>query len=164
MGQLDEELERRLPRDAERHERRHRVPLTLSFAAMTKRGGIVLADGERAYFVPAEVAQKLVPVPAIARVPGAHADLLGIAQVDGLIVPVVAIGQAERRAMLVVEHVGEPIGLVGADVLASGTFEATADGVRHDGRVAKPLDLGAIYARLQAGARAGRADSRRDPT
>ena len=36
--------------------------------------------------------------------------------------------------------------------------------VRHDGRIAKPLDLATIYARLQAGSWAGRADSRRDPT
>jgi hypothetical protein len=130
-----------------------------------KRGGIVLADGERAYFVPAEFAKKLVPMPVVARVPGAHLDLVGIAQVEGVVVPVVAIGQGARRAMLVVEHMGEPIGLVGADVLATGAFDAAGDGasVRHDGRVAKPLDLGAIYARLQAGSWAGRADSRRDP-
>jgi hypothetical protein len=131
-----------------------------------KRGGIVLADGERAYFVPAELAQKVVPTPQVARVPGAHADLVGIAQVEGVVVPVVAIGQGPRNAMLVVEYKGEPIGLVGADVLATGAFEAAGDGasVRHDGRIAKPLDLASIYARLQAGSWAGRADSRRDPT
>jgi hypothetical protein len=133
---------------------------------MTKQGGIVLVDGDCAYFVPAEVAQKLVPMPAVARVPGAHADLVGIAHVDGVVVPVVAIGQGPRRAMLVVEHVGEPIGLVGADVLATGAFEPAGDGgsVRHDGRVATPLDLTAIYARLHGGSWAGRVDSRREPS
>jgi hypothetical protein len=129
-----------------------------------KRGGIVLADGERRLFVPAAVAQKVVPVPEVARVPGAHADLVGIAQVDGVVLPVVTIGNAGRPAMLVVNYMGEPIGLVGASVVATGEFEAAGDGasVRHDGRVVKPLDLAAIYARLQAGSWAGRADSRRD--
>jgi CheW-like domain len=127
-----------------------------------KRGGIVLADGERAFFVHAANAQKLVPMPEVSRVPGAHEDLVGIAQVDGVVLPVVSIG-ASRRAMLVVEYAGEPIGIVGADVLATGAFEAAGDGssVRHDGRIAKPLDLAGLYARLQAGSWAGRADSRR---
>jgi hypothetical protein len=122
-----------------------------------KRGGIVLGDENRLYFVPAHAAERVVPVPQVARVPGAHPDLVGIALVDGTILPVVAIGSG-RGGMLVVSYMGEPIGLVGADVLATGTFEAAGDGasVRHDGRFAKPLDLTAIYAHLQAGSWAGR--------
>jgi len=128
-----------------------------------KRGGIVLGDAERLVFVPATIAQKVVPSPDLARVPGAHADLLGIAQVDGVVLPVVAIGQGARGAMLVVSHLGEPIGLVGADILVTGAFEAVGDGasVRYDGRVARPLELEAIYARLQASSWVGARESRR---
>jgi hypothetical protein len=65
--------------------------------------------------------------------------------------------------MLVVSHLGEPIGLVGADVLVTGAFEAAGDGasVRHDGRLARPIDLEAIYTRLQASSWVGAPESRR---
>jgi hypothetical protein len=122
-----------------------------------KRGGIVLGDDEHLFFVPAHTAERVVPVPEVARVPGSHPDLLGIAHVDGAIVPVVSIGEG-RAGMLIVSYMGEPIGVVGARVLATGVFEAAGDGasVRHDGRSAKPLDVAALYARVQAGSWAGR--------
>ncbi len=122
-----------------------------------RRGGIVLDDGSHLYFVPAHVAERVAPLPEVARVPGTHVDLVGITLYEGTILPVVSIGLA-RSAMLVISYLGEPIGIVGADVVSSGTFEAAGDGasVRHDGRIAKPLDLPGIYARLQAGSWAGR--------
>ena len=122
-----------------------------------RRGGIVLDDGSHLFFVPAHVAEKVAPIPDIARVPCAQPELVGIALHEGAILPVVAIGPA-RAAMLVISYMGEPIGLVGATVVATGSFEAAGDGasVRHDGRIAKPLDLPGIYARMQAGSWAGR--------
>jgi hypothetical protein len=122
-----------------------------------KRGGIVLEDGDRLFFVPAHVAERVAVVPAVAPVPGAHSDLLGIALIEGAIVPVVAIG-SHRSTMLLVSYLGEPIGLVGGNVLATGTFESAGDGasVRYDGHVLKPLDVAAIYTRLQTGSWAGR--------
>ena len=122
-----------------------------------RRGGIVLDDGAQLYFVSAHVADRVAPMPEVARVPGTHSDLVGITLHDGAILPVVSIGAA-RASMLVVSYMGEPIGLVGASVVATGTFEAAGDGasVRHDGRIAKPLDLAGIYGRLQSGSWAGR--------
>ncbi len=117
----------------------------------------MLDDGGHLYFVPAHVADRVAPMPDVARVPGTHADLIGIALYEGTILPVVAIGTA-RSSMLVISYLGEPIGIVGADVVSSGAFEAAGDGasVRHDGRIAKPLDLAGIYARLQSSSWAGR--------
>lgn len=122
-----------------------------------RRGGVVLDDGAHLHFVPAHVADRVAPLPEVARVPGTHPDLVGIALYEGNILPVVSIGAA-RSAMLVISYLGEPIGIVGGNVLATGTFEAAGDGasVRYDGRVAKPLDLAGIYGRLQAGSWAGR--------
>jgi hypothetical protein len=107
--------------------------------------------------LPANVAEHVAPVPEVARVPGTHADLVGITLHEGALLPVVSIGSS-RAAMLVITYRGEAIGIVGATVLATGTFEAAGDGasVRHDGRIAKPLDLAGIYGRLQAGSWAGR--------
>ncbi len=122
-----------------------------------KRGGIVLGAGSHLFFVPSHVASKVAPMPPLERVPGAHPDFVGITLFEGNILPVVSIGGA-RAAMLVIRYMGEPIGIVGADVVATGTFEAAGDGasVRHDAQTARPLDLAAIYARLQAGSWAGR--------
>lgn len=60
-------------------------------------GGVVFRASGELYFLPASVAVKVVPVPEIARVPGAPAELEGVALVDGQIVPVVAASGARER-------------------------------------------------------------------
>jgi len=57
-------------------------------------------------------------------------------------VPVVAIGSA-RGTMVVCSYLGEQVALVGGEVVQTGMC---------DDAQAKPLDLAAIYARIQAGA------------
>ena len=103
-----------------------------------KRGGLLLrVDGELR-FVPSSVAVRVVALPPVTRVPGGPASLLGIALHEGAVIPVVALGPT-RGAMVVCEHEGELLGLVGAEVLG-------AEG--HDGEV-PVLDLAGIYARLR---------------
>jgi hypothetical protein len=77
-------------------------------------------------------------------VPGASPELLGIALHEGVVLPVLTVGTA-RDVMVICLHAGELVGLVGAEVVEAGTFDA-------DGG-AEPLDLAAVYARvrLQAG-------------
>jgi len=110
------------------------------------RGGLVLrVDGELR-FLPAALAARVAP------------DLLGIAMHEGTIVPVVAIGSA-RAEMIVCQHAGELVGLLGGEVVRAGRFEPVegrADLVRVDGERARQLDVGAIYARVQTGGRPGR--------
>ena len=137
-------------------------------AATGPTGGVVFRVGEARYFLPAAVACKVLPMPDVARVPGAPTDLVGVALVDGETVPVVAIGELDRRGsrrppatsrpradnrpMLVCIVMGERVGLVGLEILATGFF-ATAEpaGVMH-GDVAVPLfDVGAVVARLREG-------------
>jgi chemotaxis signal transduction protein len=123
-----------------------------------QRGGLVLrVDGELR-FVPATVALSVAPSVRVTAVPGAPPDLLGIAMHEGAVVPVVAIGAA-RGEMVVCQHAGELVGLVGGEVVRTGRFDSVADRadmVLVDGERVRLLDLTAVYARVQTGGRPGR--------
>lgn len=131
-------------------------------------GGVIFRIVDARYFLPASVASKVLPMPRVARVPGAPADLVGVALVEGEMIPVVAIGEldargsrrppstsrprADNRPMLVCDVLGERVGLVGLEILATGFFPpAEPEGVMH-GDTAIPLfDVGAVVARLRQG-------------
>jgi len=131
-------------------------------------GGVVFRIGDDRYFLPADVASKVLPMPGVARVPGAPPELVGVALVEGDMMPVVAVGdldgrgsrrpastsrgRADNRPMLVCVFMGERVGLVGLEILASGFFApAEPAGVMH-GDVAVPLfDVAAVVARLREG-------------
>jgi len=119
------------------------------------RGGVVVRMGEETFFVPAEIASKVVPLPDVARMPGAPAELQGVALVDGAMIPVLAIGRemprGARRPMLVCTVLGEKVGLVGMEIVASGRFESAPDGVECNGVVARELDVAAAIARVREG-------------
>jgi hypothetical protein len=118
----------------------------------------VLLRVEHVYcFVPASVALRVAPTPRVTSFPGAPAELVGVALYEGLIVPVVAIGP-QRREMVVCQHAGELLGLVGGEVVQSGSFEVVAgraDCVVYDGQYAQLVDVTAIYGRVLAGVRPG---------
>ncbi len=125
----------------------------------TGRGGLILRASGELRFLPAALAARIAPAPRVTAVPGAPPDLLGIAMHEGTIVPVVAIGLA-RAEMVVCQHAGELVGLLGGEVVRAGRFESVegrADLVRVDGELARQLDVGALYARVQTGGRPPRA-------
>jgi chemotaxis signal transduction protein len=129
------------------------------------KGGVVFKVAESRYFLPATTASKVLPMPGVARVPGAPADLVGVALVEGEMVPVVDVGgdapparravtaarpRTDNRPMLVCNCLGERIGLVGLEVVATGLFETTSDeGVVHEGLPASLFDVAAVIARLR---------------
>jgi hypothetical protein len=123
-----------------------------------KRGGVVLrVDGELC-FVASPLAVRIAPAPRVTAVPGAPAELVGITLHEGGVIPVIAIGAA-RGEMVVCQHAGELVGLVGGDVVRTGTFTAAADhadAVHIDGARARALDVAGLYARVQSGSRLGR--------
>jgi chemotaxis signal transduction protein len=131
-------------------------------------GGVVFRVAQAQFFLPATVAIKVLPMPVVARVPGAPPELVGIALVEGETVPVVALGEldgrgsrrpaatsrsrADNRPMLVCTYVGERIGLVGLEIVATGHFDASdPESVVHDGIPAALFDVGAVVARLREG-------------
>jgi CheW-like protein len=123
-----------------------------------RRGGVLLRVDEALCFIPASVALRVAPPPRVTSVPGAPPELLGVTLYEGIIVPVVAIGSA-RAEMVVCQHAGELVGLVGGHVAHSGTFDLVsgrADRVVHEGQPAQLIDLTAIYGRVLASARPGR--------
>ena len=130
------------------------------------KGGVVFRVAEARYFLPATTAHKVLPMPGVARVPGAAADLVGIALVEGEMVAVVDIGsgesppsrravtptrpRADNRPMLVCTCHGERVGLVGLEVLATGLFETDDDeSVVHEGVPAPLFDVAAVIGRLR---------------
>ena len=118
--------------------------------------------------MPATVASKVLPMPNVARVPGAPAELVGVALVDGETLPVVAIGELDRRGsrrppsndrlradnrpMLVCTHLGERVALVGLEILATGRFDSSdPEHILHEGAPVSLFDVGAVVARLREG-------------
>ncbi len=123
-----------------------------------RRGGVLLRVDGALQFVPASIAVRVAPPPRVSPVPGAPPDLLGIALYEGMVIPVIAIGSA-RAGMMICQHAGELLGLVGGEVVKSGSFDSAPDRpdfIEHEGQSAAPLDVTAIYARVQAAARPGR--------
>lgn len=122
-----------------------------------RRGGVLLWVDDALCFVPASVALRVVPPPRVTSIPGAPPELIGIALHEGIIVPVIAIGTA-RREMIVCQHAGELVGLLGGHVVQSGTFNLVAgraNRVMHEGQPAQLINLTAIYGRVLASARPG---------
>ncbi len=121
-------------------------------------GGVLFRVGEQLYFLPAAIATKVLPMPRVARVPGAPSALVGVALVDGEMVPVVAIGdldargsrrppsgerpRADNRPMLVCTYLGERVGLVGLEIVATGR-------VGPQDANAEVFDVGAVFSGLR---------------
>jgi len=117
---------------------------------------VFLVDGE-VRFLPAASVVCVVVMPLVTPVPGGPPELLGIALHDGTILPVLTVGAA-RREMLVCQWAGEIIGVVGVEVVSTGFFAAASgqpDTFDYEGRLARPLDLGALYDGVQGARRAG---------
>lgn len=129
-------------------------------------GGVVFRVAQAQFFLPARIAWKVLPMPDVARVPGAPAELVGVALVEGEMVPVVAIGElearrppasgaprrADNRPMLVCTHLGDRVGLVGLEIVATGTFDAEdEDHVVHGGIEAPLFDFSSVVGRLREG-------------
>jgi chemotaxis signal transduction protein len=132
------------------------VTTSLDGAAVPeRRGGIILrVDGQLRFLFVADAVRISSP-PRVTPVPGAPGPLLGITLYEGTIVPVLSIGSA-RREMIVCQHAGEVLGLLGGEIVQTGTFDAADDGVKLGGTHAPALDLSAIYARVLTGPRAAR--------
>jgi hypothetical protein len=112
------------------------------------QGGVVFRVDNELFFLPATVAQRVAPVPNMGRIPSAPPDLCGLALVDGEMIPIVALA-GSRTAMLVVTYLGDRLGLVGVDIVATGRFETHHDHVLHGNEHARLFDVSAVVARVR---------------
>ena len=122
-------------------------------------GGVFFRVAERLFFLPATIASKVLPMPGVAHVPGAPADLVGVALVQGEMIPVVSLSALEppalahartdHRPMLLCNYLGERVGLVGCEIVATGRFDSPAP--EHEGVRAELFDVGAVFDGLRAG-------------
>ncbi len=119
-----------------------------------KRGGVLVRHEGALRFLPASVVVRIAPRPTISRVPGAPKSLLGVAYTGGEVVPVVSIADSnEGTPLIVCRYLGEPVGIVGCEVVETGSFDAdpSAEGaVVARGEPARSLDLAATFASLQS--------------
>ncbi|MDP8999612.1 MAG: chemotaxis protein CheW [Myxococcota bacterium] len=109
-------------------------------------------------FVPAAVALRVAPPPRVTPVPGAPSSLVGVTLHRGTIIPVISIG-AVRREMVVCQHGVEIFGLIGAEVVCAGSFNASPENpqrVELEREHVEPLDVVALYAQVQSSTRPGR--------
>lgn len=124
--------------------------------------------------VPADRVDSIVRVPRITPVVGARLPMLGLAAVDGAVMPVLTLSpdgarapssapgareSASPRVLVVCLHAGERIGLVGLDVVTIGHFDPDPSGpeaARVDGERVPFVDLAALAGELHARPWAGR--------
>lgn len=134
-------------------------------------GGVLFRVDGALFFLPASIAMKLLPIPELATVPGGPVELRGVALVEGDMIPVVEASEeatiserADRArmrqtrgdlpgAMLVCAVLGERVGIVGIEVVATGRFEAdaTTGELIHGGEVAHSFDVAGIITRVREG-------------
>ena len=117
----------------------------------SRRGAVLLRIEGALRFVPASMVLRVAPSPRVTAVPGGPAELLGITTYEGTVVPVIAIGSA-RREMVVCQHAGEIVGLLGGEMVRTGTFDVVAgepDSLEHEGERARIVDVAGAYARVQ---------------
>jgi hypothetical protein len=88
----------------------------------------------------------------MARVPGGPSELRGIAAVDGDMIPIFGVTDTDvaDAPMLVCNVLGERLGLVGIQIVATGRFEAADGGdVRVNGEVAHIFDVASLIAKVR---------------
>jgi chemotaxis signal transduction protein len=110
---------------------------------MSARGGAVLRVDGALVFLPAATAATVTRLGKVTRVAGAPPEVLGIVMHEGQVVPVVALGRIRDAkpgvTMIVCKYLGEPIGLIGGEVVEAGIV-STED--------ATTIDLAEIHERL----------------
>lgn len=132
------------------------------------QGGVVFRRGAERFFLPATTAAKILPLPALTRVPGGPPELTGITLAFGEVLPVVDLSERGKaapvtsrttregeesgtRAMLVCHHLGDRVAITGVEIVATGFFESTGETVRFEGEALPVFDIAAVVATLREG-------------
>ena len=131
----------------------------MTVSSATHPGGVIFRAGGALFFVPATIALKVMPCPEMARIPGAPPELGGVALVDGDMIPIIDVlgggtsSGGKGAPMLVCSVLGEGVGLVGIDVVATGRFEVgeRPGEVKLGAEAARAFDVTGLLARVGEG-------------
>jgi hypothetical protein len=113
-------------------------------------GGLIVDVGGAARFLPAEVAVAVMPETQIIQVPGLEPPAIGLALAEDRAVAALRVGSWPRGEMILCRVDDELVLLVGARVLASGTFPATGDDAVWTSGPARLLDVRSLLLRAEA--------------
>ncbi len=113
---------------------------------------MVLDTGDAFRFLPASIASLVAPAESIVPVPGLASPAIGLVLTDERVATVLQVGTMDTGHMVVCEIEGGWVALVGAWVIATGTFEASTDGegVLWEGVVATDLDVRSLTLEVEA--------------
>jgi len=142
---------------------------------MKRRSGLVVRtaegrDGARPLFgfLPVERVESIVRMPRVSPVVGARPPMLGVAQVHGGVIPVIAPYADARphsappgrdpsaRVLVVCLLAGERLGLAGIEIVSVGHFDGDEASVRSSGERVGDVDLASLASELHARPWAGR--------
>jgi hypothetical protein len=101
--------------------------------------GLVVKVSGTLWFLPAEVAERVVPCPVISAIPGTG---IGMALVGGRVVAVVGVDAAADHLVLC-NVGGEEVAFAGMSVVATGSFPSAPGGIRHGDRRVPRFDVDA---------------------
>lgn len=112
------------------------------------RAGVIVQLAGELRFLPAQVVRRFVTPPTLSDVSGTG---LTMALVDGHVLAVIAVGP-RGSALTICEVAGEQIGLIGADPVDVGFFDADGAGVSFRGRRVNALDVAELVRAAARGA------------
>lgn len=112
----------------------------------------MIDTGEAFRFLPASIAALVASTETIVPVPGLASPAVGLVLTDERVATVLQVGTRDSGHMVVCEIEGGWVALVGAWVIATGTFEASTDGlgVVWGGVVATDLDVRSLTLDVEA--------------
>jgi hypothetical protein len=112
------------------------------------RAGAIVQLADELRFLPAQAVRRFVPPPTLSDVSGTG---LTMALVDGHVLPVIAVGP-RGASLTICEVAGEQVGLIGADPVDVGFFDADGAGVVFRGRRVSALDVAELVRASARGA------------
>jgi hypothetical protein len=114
--------------------------------ALGKTAGVVVESEGRLCFVPASVAQRIVPKPVISRVPGSEH---GMALVAGRVTSVIDVEEGGSD-LLVCDIEGEAVALSGLKIYGCGFYPKHGNGIALGDELVPELDVAALIHRRRA--------------
>lgn len=112
------------------------------------RAGVIVRLYDDLRFLSASSVRRFLPPPTLSDVSG---SALSMALLDGQVLAVIAVGP-RGAALTVCEVAGEQVGLIGADPVEVGFFEADGAGVMFHGRRVPALDVAELVRASARGA------------